>query len=70
MYLVTAAPRVEARVVRKIIRSREFKVQTVEDISTVLESLLSERHTGPIRIDMGQGSIRSMWAEDSAELNA
>ena len=52
----------------KLVRKRTFGVRTVEDVRDILGILVKERHTGPVTVNMSQGGIRSVAAEDHASL--
>jgi hypothetical protein len=54
----------------KVVRQRSFTARDLQDVRAILEQLAKERHTGPVRINMAQGGIRSMDAEDAQALSA
>lgn len=53
---------------RSVVRKRTFEPKGVEGVVEVLKRLMDESHTGPVTIYLGRGGIRSMQAEDKAEL--
>lgn len=55
---------------RFVLRKRTFEARTMDEVKTILESLHAEKYTGPVVIDMSQGGVRSMTAEDRAALSA
>lgn len=59
---------IQESVTRVVVRRRTFKVRTLEGIYGILDSLLSERHTGVISIVTSQGGVLELSAEDKAKL--
>lgn len=53
---------------RFVLRKRTFEARTMEDIRKILDALHAEKYTGPVRIEMAQGSVREISAEDRAAL--
>jgi hypothetical protein len=53
---------------RTVTRKRTFEAKTTEDLKHVVDKLCQENHTGPVRIEMSQGGIRTVIAEDHATL--
>ena len=51
-----------------VVRRQTFKVRTLEGICTILDRLLSQRHTGVISIVTSQGGILELSAEDKFKL--
>lgn len=58
----------EPKTTRVLLRRRTFEAKGVEELKTLLEKLCSDKHTGPIRIEMAQGGIRTVSVEDQSTL--
>ena len=54
---------------RTITRKRTFEAKTSDDVKHVVDKLCHENHTGPVRIEMSQGGLRAVIAEDHATLS-
>ena len=50
----------------RVVRERVFNANSVEDVVHVITEMSAVRHTGPVVINMGQGSVRSIHVEDAA----
>jgi hypothetical protein len=60
---------IEPKVVsRFVLRKRTFEARTMDDVKRILEALRAEKYTGPVVIDMAQGGVHGMSAEDRAAL--
>lgn len=49
-------------------RQRRFEAVTNANLVSIIEDLISEKHTGPVRIEMAQGGIRCISVEDHVTL--
>lgn len=58
----------EPKTTRLIVRRRTFEARTVDELKNVLDKLCTDKHTGPIRIEMAQGGIRTVSVEDQSSL--
>jgi len=56
-------------IARFVLRKRTFEAHSSEEIKAILDALRAEKYTGPVVIDMAQGGVRSMTAEDRAILS-
>ena len=63
----TIQPKATARFV---LRKRTFEAHTMDEVRQILEALHAEKYSGPVMIEMSQGGVRSMTAEDRASLSA
>lgn len=54
---------------RFVLRKRTFEVRTADEVKRILDALHAERYTGPVMIDMAQGGVRNVTAEDRAALS-
>ena len=53
---------------RGVVRKRTFEVHSFHDMMAVFQKLADERYTGPVTVDVAQGGIRGICAEDRAQL--
>ena len=56
-------------IARFVLRKRTFEARTMDEVKCILESLHVERYTGPVVIDMAQGGVRNISAEDRSPLS-
>lgn len=61
-------PNLVTKVVQTVIRKRTYQVKDRSDLITVMDQLLTERHTGTATIHLSQGGVQGMCAEDKADL--
>ena len=54
--------------VTSVTRKRVYAISNIEEVMTVIMQLSSTRHTGLIQVNMGQGAIRNLVAEDYANV--
>lgn len=55
-------------IIQKIVRTREFSVETWEDLRPLLYQLKAEKFTGKVAINVNCGGINSLHAEDTKKL--
>ena len=66
----TEETKVDPKVIwRGVLRKRSYEVRNMDQILSVVAALSKENHTGTITVNMAQGGINGIVAEDRVALH-